>query len=150
MKRYPKKIRAGASRKVACPEHGEYTAGVLSIGKKEFLSRCPSCRADDAVLDLGRLKEGAIEALVDLGRVGMAKQRKRRDTDREFFVKLLDSASNVRAVSVGKFWAATELEAIEMAKLEYPGLFSRLETHTWKPDAEPTGKRAETTRSVLG
>lgn len=79
----------------------------------------------------------------------MAKQRKRRDTDREFFVKLLDSVSPQR-IAVGKFWAATELEAIEMAKLEYPGLFTRLETNTWKPDAEPTGKRAETTRSVMG
>lgn len=149
MKRYAKKIRAGTSRQVVCPEHGAFKAGVLSIGEKEFLSRCPACRAEDAVLDLDRLKGSAFQVLAEVGKVAMAKQRKRRDTDREFFVKLLDSASPQR-ISVGKFWAATELEAIEMAKLEYPGLFTRLETNTWKPDAEPTGKRADTARSVFG
>lgn len=149
MKRRPPKIRGGLARQVQCPEHGAYLAGVLSIGEKEFLSRCPKCRADDAMLNLDRLKNDAFEILANLGRARMTNRRKRRDTDREFFVKLVDSQSEQR-ISVGKFWAATETEAVEMAKLEYPGLFSRLETHTWTAMAEPTGERSTFARSVLG
>jgi len=148
-KHYPKRIRAGLSRDVQCPEHGPYTAGVLSIGEKEFLSRCPVCRADDAALNIDRLKVDAFQILANLGRIGMVKQRKRRDSDRQFFVRLTDQKSAQR-VSVGKFWAGSELEAIEMAKLEYPGLFTRLETHTWNAEAEATGERSKLARSVLG
>lgn len=146
-KRYPKKLSAGTSRDVVCPQHGPYTAGVLTVADREYLSRCPACRADDAVLDLKRLKADAFQTLIDLGRVAMP--RKRRDSDREFFVQLHDSKSASR-IAVGNFWASSELEAIEMAKLEYPGLFSRLETHTWNANAAATGKRPETQRSVMG
>lgn len=147
-RRFPKKLSAGGSRAVVCPQHGTYTAGVLTIGEREFLSRCPECRDDDAAVDINRLKTDALEVLANLGRAGMTQQRKRRDSDREFFVKLMDSTSSAR-VAVGTFWASSDREAIEMARLEYPGLFGRLETNTWQPHAELTGKR-EPQRSVMG
>ena len=65
----------------------------------------------------------------------MAKRRKRREGDREFFVRLYDSNSQAR-VAVGNFWAATESEAVEMAEREFPGLFSNLVTRTWSAQAE--------------
>lgn len=149
--RYEKKLRGAGWRKAKCPEHGTYTAGVLSLGDKEFLSRCPKCRSDDARLELERLRDNAFQTLLLLGRRTMTNVRKRRETDREFFVRLVDAASSQR-IAIGNYWASSEMEAIDMAKLEYPGLFARLETHTWKPDAVPTGKQSSdrSKRSVMG
>ncbi len=152
MKRYTKHLAACTVRRVECPEHGEYDAGILMIGEIEYPSRCPACRADDAALEASRLKEDAVEVLTNLGRASMARQRKRRDTDREFYVRLDNTASKISRIAVGLFWASSELEAIEIAKREYPGLFLRLETQTWTAHAEPTGKLGpiEAARSVVG
>jgi len=132
-------------RWLQCEEHGRYRGSVLIIGEREFPARCPSC----ARFDLLHYRLNAVQILSTLGDAAMTKHRKRRLSDREFFVRLVDDKTASR-VAVGNFWAESDLEAIKMAEKEYPGLFAEMQTHTWTPRAEPTGKTMTSERSVAG
>ena len=136
------KVIEAAARLLQCPEHGRFRGSILKIEDRDYVSRCPECRADDERLEVTRLREKAFGVLADLGRVAMRRERKRHDGDREFFIRLFDEHSNAR-VAVGNFWAATETEAISLAEREFPGLFSNLGTRTWKAQAEPVFAKRE-------
>jgi len=135
------KLEGVVVQTMSCPEHGQYRASVLHVAGKAFPSRCPTCREDDARQDLDHWREEAFFVLRNLGRATMGRRRKRREGDREFFVRLLDDKSGAR-VAVGNFWAASESEAVTMAENEYPGLFHGLETHTWRVQAELVPQKA--------
>jgi hypothetical protein len=66
------------------------------------------------------------------------KRRKRGDHDRDFIVTITDKhgATVPSRIMVGKFWAMSEQEAIDVAKKTYPGLFAKMETGTWIARAE--------------
>lgn len=116
-----------------CPHHGKYEGTALVIGKRSFPSRCGACEEEDQARERAALRVSAFDILTRLGEMRMGKYRK-RENDREFFVRLIDSAGPGR-VAVGKFWAASSGEAMDRAAKTYPGLFNKLETKSWHMEA---------------
>jgi hypothetical protein len=137
-KKLAPQLAGAAPANLWCAKHGTFAGSILWIGDHMFPSRCVACSADeehdaDAVRALRVHK--ALEILNDLGEQAMPKFRKRKDSDVEFFVYLIDNDSK-RRVSVGNFWANTPGEAVAFAEHTYPGLFDNLQTKRWQAEAE--------------
>src|SRR4051812_9882074 len=85
----------------SCAFHGRYPGSVLRIGDSQYPSRCPRCREDDEQEERADLAREVIELLGGLA--AMAKRKKRKDADRDFFVELIDVFGNARKIAVGNF-----------------------------------------------